>query len=388
MVCVKELAGRLAALDPDAGAALQVITYFDRLMEGRVGLEALVRGAAVLSGCPARLVDERRGVRVRVDQDGRRDTSVGPVDPAWPWVPLEPVGSLSSSGSGSGDSGDSPATGTADTGTAPATPPEASAALWLERPGPADGVHAMILERAAHAVRAVMDRTRGWAPLAVPAHDPALVEVVLDASAPLSARTHAAAQLGLRQGQSVRAVVLHGGGAEVVPAGQPLPEVRRAGVGPAVEPAELPQSWAAARTALRFTAEGTAQDPGPRTVYAEELGALTLLAAAVGPDTPPIPDVLAVERAVAEAPWAAATLHAVASSPSLRAAAGELTVHHSTLQERLAQAEHILGWEVHSPQGRLRLQLALAVRKLQRTAPALPGARNGDPGAGKAATPQ
>ncbi|WP_309484169.1 helix-turn-helix domain-containing protein [Streptomyces himalayensis] len=397
---MKELAGRLAALDPDAGAALQVITYFDRLMEGRVGLEALVRGAAVLSGCPARLVDERRGVRVRVDQDGRRDTSVGPVDPAWPWVPLDTVGSLGSSGSGSGDSGDSPATGTADTAatipttpaTAPATattatPPKASAALWLERPGPADGVHAMILERAAHAVRAVMDRTRGWAPLAVPAHDPALVEVVLDASAPLSARTHAAARLGLRQGQSVRAVVLHGGGAEVVPAGQPLPEVRRAGVGPAVEPAELPQSWAAARTALRFTAEGTAQDPGPRTVYAEELGALTLLAAAVGPDTPPIPDVLAVERAVAEAPWAAATLHAVASSPSLRAAAGELTVHHSTLQERLAQAEHILGWEVHSPQGRLRLQLALAVRKLQRNAPALPGARTGDTGAGQATTP-
>ncbi|MER5180542.1 helix-turn-helix domain-containing protein [Streptomyces sp. NPDC002896] len=365
---MKELAGRLAALDPDAGAALQVIAYFDRLMEGRVGLEALVRGAAVLSGCPARLVDERRGVRVRVEPDGRRDASVGPVDPAWPWVPLEPV--------------DSPATAAATAAPVPQPP----AALWLERSGPPDGVHAMILERAAHAVRAVMDRTRGWAPVAaVPAPDPALVEVVLDASAPLGTRMHAAAQLGLRQGQSVRAVVLHGGGAEVVPDGQPLPEVRRAGVGPAVEPAELPQSCAAARTALRFTAEGTAQDPGPRTVYAEELGALTLLAAAVGPDTPPIPDVLAVERAVAEAPWAAATLYAVAAAPSLRAAAAELTVHHSTLQERLAQSEHILGWEVHSPQGRLRLQLALAVRKLQRTA--LPGARTGDSGVGQAAPP-
>jgi len=102
-------------------------------------------------------------------------------------------------------------------------------------------------------------------------------------------------------------------------------------------------------------------------VHAEELGGLTLLASTVGPDTPPIPDVLAVERAIAEAPWAAATLHAVASAPSLRAAATELTVHHSTLQERLAQAEHILGWDVHSPQGRLRLQLALAIRKLRRT---------------------
>ncbi|MFI1394958.1 helix-turn-helix domain-containing protein [Streptomyces sp. NPDC020681] len=371
---MKELAGRLAALDPDAGAALQVIAYFDRLMESRAGLESLVRGAAVLSGCAARLVDERRGVRVRVEPDGRRDDSGGPIDPAWPWAPLEPAASA-----------------VRDTapGTAPVTAADASGVLWLERTGPPDGVHAMILERAARAVRAVMDRTRGSASPVVPARDPALVEVVLDASAPLAARMHAAAQLGLKQGRLVRAVALHGGGAELAPAGQPVPDARqvgvrqvdvrqvdvrragarRVGVGPAVEPAELPQSWAAARTALRLTAEGTAQDPGPRTVYAEELGALALLAAAVGPDTPPIPDLLAVERVIAEAPWAAATLHAVASSPSLRAAANELTVHHSTLQERLAQAEHILGWDVHSPQGRLRLHLALAVRKLQRTAP-------------------
>ena len=33
---VKELAGRLAALDPDAGAALRVISYFDQLREARV----------------------------------------------------------------------------------------------------------------------------------------------------------------------------------------------------------------------------------------------------------------------------------------------------------------------------------------------------------------
>ncbi|MER6357791.1 helix-turn-helix domain-containing protein, partial [Streptomyces sp. NPDC001634] len=173
-----------------------------------------------------------------------------------------------------------------------------------------------------------------------------------------------------------RAVALYDGGARVEPADgaeRRAPDTRRAGIGPAVEPVRLPESWAAARTALRFTAEGTAQDPGPRTVHADELGALALLAGAVGPDTPPIPDLLAVERAVAESPWAVATLHAVASSPSLRSAAVELTVHHSTLQERLAQLEHVLGWDVHSPQGRLRLQLALAVRKLRRDVPPATG---------------
>ncbi|WP_405930674.1 helix-turn-helix domain-containing protein [Streptomyces sp. NBC_00827] len=513
MVSVRELAGRLAELDPDAGAALQVIAYFDRLMEGRVGLEALVRGAAVLSGCPARLSDDRRGIRIRVEPDGRREDSGGPVDPTWPWAPLDTSGvpgsgarlgipaavspgsldaasaagrlgtldadlvskspgnpeagpapvpqgdpdavpspvsqgnpdaasALSSSGvpdsvrpwarlgsldavssSGSPSSLDAapasalrgnPDAAPASPGTPDAAPPQASldtpgaarpsapldpaaspvadtgphtaapqtpAALWLETPGPPDGVRAMILERAAGAVRAVLERTRGWAPAAASAPDPALVEVVLDASAPRATRMHAAAQLGLRQGQLVRALALYGGGAEIVTAGRPGNEARRAGVGPAVEPDGLPRSWAAARTALRLTAEGTAHDPGPRTVYADELGGLVLLADAVGPDTPPVPDELAVERAVAEAPWAAATLHAVSASPSLRAAAAELTVHHSTLQERLVQTEHVLGWDVHSPQGRLRLQLALAIRKLRRSAragQAPEGARRSD----------
>ncbi|WP_159039580.1 hypothetical protein [Streptomyces sp. TP-A0356] len=57
----------------------------------------------------------------------------------------------------------------------------------------------------------------------------------------------------------------------------------------------------------------------------------------MGPDTPPIPDLLAMERAVAEAPWAAATL----------------------LRRGLL--------------ARLRLQLALAARKLRRTPRAATG---------------
>ncbi|MDF3150087.1 helix-turn-helix domain-containing protein, partial [Streptomyces sp. T21Q-yed] len=61
-----------------------------------------------------------------------------------------------------------------------------------------------------------------------------------------------------------------------------------------------------------------------------------------------------------------ATLHAVASTVSLRAAAAEINVHHSTLQERLAHAEHLLGWPLRTPQGRFRLGLALAMRHLAR----------------------
>ncbi|MFB6846524.1 helix-turn-helix domain-containing protein [Streptomyces sp. NPDC056373] len=129
---------------------------------------------------------------------------------------------------------------------------------------------------------------------------------------------------------------------------------------------ELPRSWAEARTALRFTAEDTPQDPGPSVVRADELGGIALLADLVAPGSEPPEDVRALESAAATAPWLPLTLHAVASTSSLRAAAAEINVHHSTLQERLAQAEQVLGWPVRTPQGRLRLHLALTMRRLAR----------------------
>jgi DNA-binding PucR family transcriptional regulator len=128
----------------------------------------------------------------------------------------------------------------------------------------------------------------------------------------------------------------------------------------------LPASWAAARTALRLAAEGTDDDPGPRVVYADEIGSLALLADGVGPATAPPPDVLALEQAAAAAPWMMTTLYAVATSASLRAAAVTLRVHHSTLQDRVVHAERLLGWPVREPAGQFRLHLALTVRRLCR----------------------
>jgi hypothetical protein len=328
---MKELAGRLTALDPDAGAAVQVIAYFDRLAESRAGLEALVRGAAVMAGVPARLVDAERRVHVRVEADGtRRDTDL-PPDPAWPSAALAPDG---------------------------------APALWLERAeGAPSVVDAVILERAAGAVRLVLDRTRGRAPV----DDPALVETVLDDTAPEPARLHAARRLGLDPAAPARALAPHDGRPRIV-AVHPEAELPagRVGVGTAVPVLDLPRSWTAARTALRFTAQGTAQDPGQRVVYADELGGVALLADLVEPGSQPPPDVRDLEAAAATTPWLLATLHAVASTASLRAAAAEVNVHHSTLQDRLTHAEHLLGWPVRTPQGRLRLCLALTMRHLAR----------------------
>jgi hypothetical protein len=517
---MKELAGRLTALDPDAGAAVRVIAYFDRLAESRAGVEALVRGAAVLAGCPARLVDPERRVHVRVEPDGTRRDTEAPPDPTWPSARLTPDATAAlwleragaahevedtgragaaPAGAGAASAGSAPgaekaalagsaasavgrdratavsgvdgigragtASCTVDTvhagtasavanpppgrsapgaaardhtrpgssvtdhaGTPPYTPStdhagtaSAVANSAPDRPapgaedpgranttprlmnaapgGPGEGavnadraravsrvvdtgqagatsrvgqvghvrvapsvVDAVILERAAGAIRLVLDRTRGRAP----ADDPALVETLLDGTAPEPARLHAARRLGLDPTVPARALAPLNDRPRVVPAGAEGGAVGRLGVGPAVPVLELPRSWAEARTALRFTAEGTPQDPGPRVVYADELGGIALLADLVVPGAEPPSDARALETAAATTPWLSATLHAVAYTASLRAAAGEINVHHSTLQDRLAHAEHLLGWPVRTPQGRLRLQLALAMRKLAR----------------------
>ena len=317
---MKDLAVRLAALDADAGAALRVISYFDSLVEARAGLQSIVRGAAVLADCPARLVDRERRVHIRVSPSGQAAWLDEPPEETWLRTEVGP------------------------------------ATLWLERAGPPGPVEAMILERAAGAARAVLDRTRGRTRTA----DPASVELIVDASAPPDVRLQAARHLGLTE--SGYAVALDNG-ARVLSG--PLPTLPgRAGIGPTTPILDLPASWAAARVALRFAAEGTDEDPGEQVVRATELGALALLVEVH--DQPALPDVKALAHAASAAPWMLTTLHTMAASISLRAAATTLRVHHSTLQDRITHAEHLLGWTVREPQGRLRLQLALALRRLQR----------------------
>lgn len=117
---------------------------------------------------------------------------------------------------------------------------------------------------------------------------------------------------------------------------------------------------------MRFTAEGTDEDPGPRVVHAGDLGALALIVAAADSSPGDVADVQAVQRAAAGAPWMLATLHAVATTGSLRQAARQLHVHHSTLHDRLAHAEADLGWGVRDVGGGFRLQLALHLRRVLR----------------------
>ncbi|WP_225235063.1 hypothetical protein, partial [Klenkia terrae] len=135
---MNDLAMRLAALDPEVGAALRAVGHFDALLAARAGLQDVVRGAAELAGCPARYVDRERGLVVRALPDGVLEAGSAPADPTWVRTGVEGTGGE----------------------------------LLLERPGPAGTRDAVVLERAAAAVGTVLARPRRGRPGADPGAAP------------------------------------------------------------------------------------------------------------------------------------------------------------------------------------------------------------------------
>ena len=346
---MEELAGRFAALDPEAAEALKVIGYFDSLVAGHVGLESLVRGAAVLTGITAGMADPDRRLAVRVMPDGRSVAAEGDADPSWLTM---------------------------------AVAEGESARAWLETTT-YRALDTLVLERLVAGVRVVLDRTRGR----VVRDDAAALEVLVDPTTSLDHRARTARRLGWSAEAVVRAVALeapgdpgrgsttHGIAMRLEPADRahltaagPTRPAGRVGVGSAVPVLEAGRSWREALVALRFAADGTGDDPGDTTITYAALGGLALLADAVGRATPVHPDVSDLERLARTHPWALTTLDLVASSASLRAASTGGHVHHSTMQARVAQLEHDLGWggALTDPATRLRLQVALALRRLHR----------------------
>ncbi|MFI5606510.1 helix-turn-helix domain-containing protein [Amycolatopsis sp. NPDC051903] len=332
---MRELAGRMRAVDPGAGAALQVIAHFDALVEARAGLEATVRAAAVLAGCAAGLVVPGRRLRVRVEPDGRRVAG----EPSGFSVPL---------------------------------PGYPGALAWVERsaPDPDQAEFDRVLaERLATTVRIVLDRTGPGAANG----DPAAVEVLVDAGADEDTRLDAARRLGLAV-DGVFTVTVSTGGSRppgsarlgdldvgITPSASPTGA--RSAAGPAAGVRDLPWSYDQARLAFRLTADG---EPGPSHVDAAALGGL--LALAPGCDTrSAVAEVALLERVLAAHPWALETLAAVAAEPSLRAAAAVVPVHHSTLQSRVDLLTAELGYGPATPAGRTRLTIALALRRFRRT---------------------
>ncbi|WP_030264796.1 PucR family transcriptional regulator [Streptomyces sp. NRRL B-24484] len=374
---MKGLLLRLSALDADAAAAVRVIAHYEALLAtAALDATALVRSTAGLAECPAG------------------------------WQPA----------------GGEPVRFAADGSELPGPPGRSSAAVqlgaagrvWLERPGPAGPLDDLVLEWMAIAARVVAGGTGAWQ-----VADPALVELVLSEREAEADRARALRLLGLVPERPLRVVAVAGApgadagaeaaalfGSGTVPgtvrvAGlgavgavllqQPDPDGAtppaellraaladrgrrrggprprggapaqgrgtRVGIGGPVDALAAGESWQQARAALRFAVAGT---PAEAVADHEALGTVALLADLPAERLRSRPDVRALEELAGreEGAPAVAALAAFCRTGSLRQAAGELHLHHSSVAARLARVEAETGWRLRDPQDRFRAQLA------------------------------
>ena len=323
---MQDLLGRITALDPDASETLKVVTYFDALVARSVGVESMLRGAAVLSGATVGQRDGAQTVRVRAD-GVRIDPS--PVAGAWP---------------------------TRESGP--------DAVVWIERDGAPQTNDAMILERLSLALGIIRARRtvgqESAVELAISAYAgpderaaalprlrlaPGALRVVASPPDPAPLPPHPSAVVATRHGLT-RATILDADRDPATAWGDAT--ALRLGVGTVVHGDALPESWAAALVAVRLT---TRERPA---VAADELGALLLLAQAAE-GSPPHPDAVTLGRID---PRHRELLDAVVDAQSVRAAAVRLGRHHSSVQERLAALIDTLGYDPRTSLGHARFVAA------------------------------
>jgi hypothetical protein len=363
---MKGLLLRLSALDADAAAALRVIAHFEALLGAGRRLDAgsLVRSTAGLAECPA-------GLEV-----GGRVVRFGPAG----GLPAEPLGAVS--------------------GSAEFAP---GGRVWLERPGAPDPLDDLVLEWLAIAAGVVHgSREQDFAPSQVA--DPALVERVLSEREAVEDRARALRLLGLAPELPLRVVAVAGASSVAVLGRRELrPGVRVAAVGPlavalapgaassadelrtvvrdqgaqgvrigvggSVPALDAAVSWAQARLALRFAVD-VAGLPDEAVVDHDALGPVALLADIPVDRLRAQPDVRALVG-LAEGrggPAALAALTAFLRTGSLRHAAADLHLHHSSVAARLSGVENALGHRLSDPQDRFRAQLALYALRLAESA--------------------
>ncbi|WAU79434.1 helix-turn-helix domain-containing protein [Streptomyces sp. Qhu-G9] len=358
---MKGLLLRLSALDADAAAALRVIAHFEALLgAGRLDAASLVRSTAGLAECPA-------GLEV-----GGRVVRFGPAGT----VPAESVGTVS--------------------GSAEFAP---GGRVWLERTGAPGPFDELVLEWMAIAAGVV----HGGREQDSPPHqvaDPALVERVLSEREAVEDRARALRLLGLAPERPLRVVAVAGASSVAVLGRRELrPGVRVAAVGPLavalvpgaasvaeelrafvreqgsegvrigvggrVPALDAGASWAQARLALRFAVD-VAGLPDEAVVDHDTLGPVALLADIPVDRLRAQADVRAL-AGLAEGrggPAALAALTAFLRTGSLRHAAADLHLHHSSVAARMSGVESELGYRLSNPQDRFRAQLALYALRL------------------------
>ncbi|OFB38207.1 PucR protein [Mycolicibacterium sp. (ex Dasyatis americana)] len=360
----------LSELGTDPASVLRLVAQFDAMEEQEVNVDAAVRFAALIAGCP---VGVRRpgGTVVRYDASGRLD----PIEPGAPPVP-------------EGD----------------------ETVVWVQRDGPGHPLDAVLLDRLRRLVVRLAARTgvSGTPHLG----DPALLVVVLSAKEHREDRARAIRLLGLDENRptcvlaasghspretvrlitgelaapTVRSAVI-GNATAIVCQGsfdmtelsdrlervivEQFPAVVNTGtasgpwigIGSVGSAFSASTSWHEAVRALRFA---SSTGFGRRVVAHERLSSLELLA-----DLPI--DRVRRNRDVARINEIAATpagdldvqtTEAFFVYGSLRRTAAELHVHHSTVAARLARVQAAMGWDFEDPVDRFLGTLVLMVRRI------------------------
>ncbi|MET1018884.1 MAG: hypothetical protein ABWX62_02775, partial [Microterricola sp.] len=259
-----------------------------------------------------------------------------------------------------------PAAGTGAAADWPSVSVSPDERVWIERSGAAHANDAMVLERFALAVGVLRARRRSVA------DDP--VQLVIDAARPEQERAAAAARIRIDDapvrvvatppavrptGPSTLIATAHGVVRATIVSGNDQSEHAPAGLGSPGTAAQLPASWSDALLALRLV------DDAHQRVDAAAFGVLLPAVRSVEAETGRHPDVAALSNLDARS---ASTLAALVEAESVRAAAGALGMHHSSLQARHAALSRELGYDPRSPLGRARYQLAALLLRLERRA--------------------
>ncbi len=380
---------RLSELDPDVGGAVRIIAFFDPLVRAGVGFATLVRATAGLAGCPVALLADGAESEVRdggapgkrsgeapVVLSGARVGTVWLERPGGP-LPLDEVllERLALAAAAVWERGGAPVSMTDPAlvelviaeetgepararalsllGLAPGTPLRAFA---VGLPADGTGGGGLPAEALATLARRLGGRAAHLGDVGVVlARGGTLAEVATGApraepptGGPLARSLEAGSFTGVPAG-GPPARSPEAGPLTEVPAGVLL------GAGPVMSAARADESWRRARVALRFAG------PGRPFVDHAELGALAVLA-----DVPR--DILAANpdvAAVAALPDSdRETLAAFCARGSLRAAATELHLHHTSVAKRLRNVEARLGLRLERPDDLLRAHLAVVAHGL------------------------
>ncbi|MUL63354.1 PucR protein [Mycobacterium sp. CBMA 234] len=339
---------RLAELGSDPESVLRLVRFFDGL--DATGVDAVLRAAEEVAGCPVRVRWAGLVREVWLDRDGPGH----PLDGVLLDRVRHTLGTVSSR-----------------------VPPSFGDPALVE-------VVLSSRERAEDRARAIrllgLDETRDVRVLAVSAQSsPEALRVITSVLSSVSIRT---ADLGtatavLCQGATnARALSDELDQAIIAAFPAPLPVGADrgpwVGIGAAGRVFAAPTSWEQALRALRFA---SSTGFGRRAVAYERLSALELLAE-LPPDATRGNHALTRINEIAATPTGrlqVETAEAYCVFGSLRRTAEELHVHHSTVAARLAHIESQLGWDMDDPLDRFSATLVLMIRRIALSSAELTG---------------